>query len=103
VEDEEVQLAIVNRIVEEELSVRATEEIVRKLSEPPPEPRQKRGSEENGVESAQIRALTDRLRTRFGTQVAIKHKAGKGRIEIAYYSREDLERVIELLLGITSS
>jgi ParB family chromosome partitioning protein len=102
VDDADVQQAIVNRIVEEELSVRATEELVRKLGEPAPEKEPAGHSNGNGSESLQITALTDRLRTRFGTQVAIKHRAGKGRIEIAYYSREDLERVIELLLGINS-
>lgn len=101
VEDTAAQEAILNRIVEEELSVRATEDLVRRLANgaPPQKPQRTNGA---SPESWQITALTDRLRTRFGTQVAIKHKAGKGRIEIAYYSREDLERVIEMLLGIGS-
>ena len=102
VEDPEVQDAILNRIQEEDLSVRATEEIVRKLNEPSPAPSNP-AKPAGSPESVQITALTDRLRTRFGTQVMIKHRAGKGRIEIAYYSREDLERVIEILLGIGSS
>ncbi|HUF07908.1 MAG TPA: ParB/RepB/Spo0J family partition protein [Rhodothermales bacterium] len=99
VDDAEVQQAIVNRIIEEQLSVRSTEEIVRRLGEPLPDPKPKR-TNGAGPESTQITALTDQLRSRFGTQVAIKYKAGKGRIEIEYYSREDLERVIEILLGI---
>lgn len=102
VDDEEVQVAILNRIVEEGLSVRSTEDLVRRLNEPRSEPKPSRVNS-GGPDSVQITALTDRLRTRFGTQVAIKHKAGKGRIEIAYYSREDLERVIDLLLGIGAS
>jgi len=102
VEDPEIQEALFNRIVEEDLSVRATEEMVRRLGEATPD---KSASKKKGAapESWQITALTDRLRTRFGTQVAIKHRGGKGRIEISYYSREDLERVIELLLNMGST
>ncbi len=103
VEDVEIQEALFNRIVHEDLSVRATEEMVRRLGEETPDKSKAKRSKGTAPESWQITALTDRLRTRFGTQVAIKHRAGKGRIEISYYSREDLERVMELLLDIGST
>lgn len=47
----------------------------------------------------QLRALTDQLRTHLSTQVQIRPNAkGGGRIELTYYSQEDLERLMELLL-----
>ena len=47
----------------------------------------------------QIQEFANRLRAHFSTQVLIKHKKGGdgGKIEIEYYSNEDLERLMELL------
>ena len=51
-------------------------------------------------ERLEIEGFEDRLREVVATQVAIRHRAdGGGKIEIAYYSEVDLERVIERLLG----
>jgi ParB family chromosome partitioning protein len=46
-----------------------------------------------------INSLTDRLRDTLGTKVQIRPNAGSegGRIEVAYFSDEDLERLIELI------
>jgi len=100
VQDNQVQKEILGQILTEGLSVRDVEEQVRawhKAREessgsgptlPPP-------SDRNIL---QIQALTDRLRSRFSTQIQIRHNArGGGRIEMAYYSEDDLERLMELL------
>jgi ParB family chromosome partitioning protein len=41
--------------------------------------------------------LEDKLRSVFGTQVRIRPSSRGGKIEVSYYSEEDLERIIELL------
>ena len=51
------------------------------------------------VETLQLKKFTDDLRSHFSTQVQIKpSRDGGGRIELAYYSKEDLERLLELLM-----
>ena len=47
----------------------------------------------------QLEQYRDKLRSFLSTQVNIKHKSdGEGRIEISYYSEDDLERLLELVL-----
>ena len=50
-------------------------------------------------DALQLKQFTGALRDRLSTQVKIRHKdSGSGKIEIDYYSQDDLERVLELLL-----
>ena len=44
--------------------------------------------------------IEDRLRRILGTQVRIQTKGEKGSVEIEYYSRDELERILELLLTL---
>jgi ParB family chromosome partitioning protein len=46
-----------------------------------------------------INQLEENLRTQFRTTVKIKHQNNKGKIELMYYSKDDLERLLELLQG----
>ena len=103
IEDPEMQTALADKIIELGLSVRATEQIARDALEGVPDRTKKRPKPASipDAEQAQIVDFTNRLRSHFGTQIAIRHESGKGgRIEIAYYSEDDLERVMELLLGL---
>jgi ParB family chromosome partitioning protein len=110
IEDEAVQVAILKEIQESGLSVRDVETLVRKWQEdqqgdeetpqkPPrtPDPAPTEGSDRDRL---QIQNFTGQLRARLSTQIQIKNKPNGdgGRIEIDYYSNEDLERLIELLL-----
>ena len=104
VSDPDLQIALSEQIIARGMSVRGAEEYVRAVGETRTTKRSKKrdGSSLTDAESAQIRDLTNRIRGHYGTHVSIKHEPGKGgRIEIAYYSEEDLERVIELLLGLS--
>ena len=109
VDDEDVQVEILNEIREADLTVREVEDRVRAWREQknaPPEPEPAPAREKAVVTSPppdrddlQVKQYTNRLRSRLSTQVRIKHKKdGSGRIEIDYYAREDLERLLELLL-----
>jgi ParB family transcriptional regulator, chromosome partitioning protein len=46
-----------------------------------------------------INQLEENLREQFRTTVKIKHQNNKGKIELMYYSKDDLERLLELLQG----
>ncbi len=109
IDDAEAQRLLLQAILTDQLSVRQVEERVRawrKVRHPKPEAQTPTPPETTAAPEApstrdalQIQALTDRLRTRLSTQVQIKrHAKGGGRIEVAYYSDEDLERLIELLI-----
>ncbi len=101
---EPVQLRLLQEIETKQLSVREVEERVRAWHR-----RQERKTDagstsvpaEPDPETLQLRDYEDRLRRRLGTQVHIRHRSGNrgGRIEIAYFSNEELERLLNLLLG----
>lgn len=104
IETPEDQLALHRHIVEKGLSVRQVEQLARtyharrKNVKSPPQPTEQAAAPSR--EALQIEAFTRALRDRLATQVAIRqHPGGGGRIEIAYYSPDDLERVLEVLLG----
>jgi ParB family chromosome partitioning protein len=84
-------------IIKKGLSVREAEAIARRWSEKPKRsitPVKKRGDLES-----QLTSLQDSLRKYLGTKVQITQKGQKGKIEIEYYSHEDLERIVETILG----
>jgi ParB family transcriptional regulator, chromosome partitioning protein len=93
-DDEEAQLAIRDRILNEKLSVRETEDAVKAFKKNKPSAPVK----EKEVVLPQMALNQDRLRDRLGTKVSIKSKGGKGRIEIEYYSEDDFNRLFSLLL-----
>jgi len=67
-------------------------EVRREVDEPKPGERLDR-------DSLQIREFTSLLRNRLSTQVKIRHKSNGGHIEIQYYSNDDLERLLDLILA----
>ncbi|MDY2627296.1 MAG: ParB/RepB/Spo0J family partition protein [Lachnospiraceae bacterium] len=98
--DEQYDLAM--RIVEEELSVRDTEELVRLMNQMPEKTEEKK--QVNPVDD-QTRVIYENyenlLKRLMGTKVSIKKKKNdKGKIEIEYYSLDELERLLELFQKI---
>lgn len=92
VQNEEVQLKLAKDVMDKDLSVRQLEEMV-KLLHVSRETKKKKPAKKE----ASIVQIEERLRTRFGTSVQINKGAKKGKIEIEFYSNDDLERIIELL------
>ena len=94
VENGEQQFQLANKIVQGVLSVRDVEKLVKMMN--PPEKHKK---EEKGPDIQLIyRQLEEKLKSIMGTKVTINRKdRNKGRIEIEYYSQEELERIIELM------
>ncbi len=90
-ESEEEQAALCRKIIAEGLSVRATEALVKngmRRSSEKPEKKQK---------PPEISAFEDKLQLLFGTRVNINMFKKGGKIEIEYYSDEDLNRIFEAL------
>lgn len=99
-ENPDEQYDIAMRIVEEGLSVRETEELVRQMKEPhvPDEENQKEIDPLEEKIRLVYRNYEDILKRIMGTKVSIKKKKDdKGKIEIEYYSMDELERLLELL------
>jgi len=93
--DDGAQLDLAGRIVREDLSVRAVEELVRRDRDPDKAPRRR----SQPRKTPQVRALEDELRGLLGTKVSIQDRRGRGKIVIEYYSGEDFEGVLERLRG----
>ena len=85
------QIKIAEKIVKEGLSVRETEKLIKEL-DAPAKPA-KRKPEKN----ADVKRVEEDLKAVLGTRVNLAQSGKKGKIEIEYYSREELERLIELL------
>lgn len=99
-EDGEKQYQTAKKIIQENLSVRDVEKLVKLLNRPEKEKKKP----ENGPDINLIyRQIEDKLKTIMGTKVVINRKdKNKGRIEIEYYSQEELERLIELMESVRS-
>lgn len=93
-EEGERQYQIAVKITEEKLSVRDVEKLVKMMNRPPKGKKPEKGPDIDLI----YRQVEDKLKSIMGTKVVINQKdKNKGRIEIEYYSQEELERLIELM------
>ena len=93
----EVQEKILGSVVEQDLSVRQTEELVRRLREPKPATAEV-GASVN-VSDPDLERVEEDLRRALGTKVRLARSRRGGRIVIEYYSDEELGRLYERLIG----
>ena len=95
-DDEEQQYQIANKIFDEKLSVRETEKLVKALKNPKKEVKKQKQEHTFVYES-----LEEHMKDIIGTKVKVNSKSnGKGRIEIEYYSEDELERIYDLIMSI---
>ncbi|HSF92280.1 MAG TPA: ParB/RepB/Spo0J family partition protein, partial [Paracoccaceae bacterium] len=94
------QTLLARRVVDEGLSVRALEKVIKRVTTKPVRPRATRPD----LPASHIRYLSEKLHAHFGTSIRIEPcktfangKKGKGRIEIDFFSNDDLDRVLGLL------
>ena len=87
------QKAIWQAIVRKGLSVRQTEELVKKLRTANETVQQKKSTSED----RHLKMVADDLTRRFGTRVQIKRRGKRGKLEIDFYSDDDLNRLLEIL------
>lgn len=97
VSDMEKQESLAMRVFDEKLSVRETEKLVKAVLAPPKEKK----SHSYSAEDAAYENLEEKMKSIMGTKVLIHRKKNdKGKIEIEYYSRDELERIIDLFESI---
>ena len=96
IKDEKKQIEVCDKIIRNGLSVRAAERLTEKIKDDARPERKKRKPSVN----AEIAAVEDELRKIFCTKVNINGKASTGKIEIEYYSIDELNRLIDMLRGI---
>jgi ParB family chromosome partitioning protein len=102
IEDPEKQYTIAQKIFDEKLSVRDTEKLVKNLQN-----EKKNKPEEKEQIDPKLEAiyhdLEEQMKDILGTKVCINHKdAKKGKLEIEYYSQDELDRIIDLLRTISN-
>lgn len=93
IENNDKQYDCAIKIMDEKLSVRETEKLVKSIIE---------GKDKKNIKPKEIdyvyREIEEKLKESLGTKVSIKNKKnGKGKVEIEYYSQEALEKIIDLL------
>ena len=97
ISDESLQENTAMKVFDEKLSVRETEKLVKNLVSPA----KKVKTEKNTAEDAIYESLEEKMKGIMGTKVSIQRKKNnKGKIEIEYYSRDELERIIDLFESI---
>ena len=87
----EKQKTIAEKIILGNLSVRETEKLVKEADER----KEKRPKKNNGKDS-DVLEIEKELKEILGTKVTLKHSGKRGKLEIEYFSREELERLIEI-------
>jgi len=84
------QMEAARKVIKKGLSVRETEALTKKISMP---------LKVKATKDPQISSLEEKLIRNLGTKVRIFHKGKRGKIEIEYYSFEELDRLLEILMG----
>lgn len=97
IEDPELQLQLAQRIFDEKLSVREVEKLVKSILKPAEEKPKKEEIPQSLIYVYQN--IENKLKDKLSRKVAIspKGKNGSGKIEIEFYSNDDLEKLIEIL------
>ncbi len=91
------QLALANRIITQGLNVRQTEDLVKNSKKEP-----KAASKLDPAVAAALKEMENRAAARVGNKVTILHKASnKGKVEIQYHSVAELEKIMEILEGVS--
>ena len=91
--DKEEQFHIASKIFDEKLSVRETEKLIKKINNPT-----KKQPKKELKNDFVYRDIEEKLKQKLGTKVSINRKTEqKGKIEIEYYTPEDLEKILAFL------
>ena len=99
IDNNDMQFELAEKIIEEDLSVRETEELVKitieNMNKPPVVEEKKKVS--NPEVARECMRIAKDLRSIFGTKVNVKNKKNKGKIEIEYNSIDDLDRIVGMI------
>lgn len=98
IENKEMQYGAAVKVFDEKLSVRETEKLVKEILNP--KEKKEEGPKDSALELI-YQQLEEKIKGIIGSKVAIHRKnKDKGRIEIEYYSQDELERIVELLESV---
>ena len=101
IENQEKQFQVAQKIFDEKLSVRETEKLVKKIQQEKEESKPKKEEKIDPKMEAILSDLEETMKGILGTKVAINRKdEKKGKIEIEYYSMDELDRIIDLIRRI---
>ena len=92
--DSKVQCELAQNVIDDKLSVRELELLIRKLKTSNTRTKSKPAANES---NPYYKDITYKLENYFRTKVNITNKNNKGKIEIEYYSEEDLQRILEII------
>lgn len=96
ISDTEAMERLAQKVVRDTLSVREVERLAQGIK--PAKPAKTRSAKRSDLKDPHTRELEEELRRKLGTQVKVLPRSGqKGKIEIEYYSLEDLDRILALL------
>lgn len=94
IDDIKLQYELAQKVIDDKLSVRELELQIKKIKNNDHQKQEKNNSKEN---APYYKDITERLQNYFGTKVNINNNNNKGKIEIEYYSEEDLQRILEII------
>lgn len=101
IEDSEKQYTTAQKIFDEKLSVRETEKLVKKIQQEKDQPASKESTKLDPKLEAIYHDLEENMKAILGTKVSINQKDDKkGKIEIEYYSMDELDRIIDMIRTI---
>ncbi|KGK86788.1 ParB/RepB/Spo0J family partition protein [Clostridium sp. HMP27] len=92
IENKELQYKISQMIIDDKLSVRETEKLIKSLNRD--KEKQRNNKQINNIYYEDIKNKLEEL---FGTRVVLNSNNDKGKIQIEYYSEEDLQRILDIL------
>lgn len=96
IDDLEQQHLLAVKIFDEKLSVRETEKLIKDIKKPKEPPKQEKKVENSFIYDD----LAEKMKQALGTKVKVLSKGnGKGKIEIEYYSDNELERMFEIIMS----
>ena len=96
ISDQGDQLKVAAEIIANGLNVRQAEELVKRTTQNVSRETIRRRTSDEDPDAVR---LTQRLGERLGTRVKLSGSVSKGKLEIDYYSAEDLDRILEIILG----
>ena len=94
IKDNDLQYDIAQKAIDDQVSVRELERLIKKMEN------EKNNKDEEKVEkelNPYYKDIKNRLQNYFGTKVNLSNKKNKGKIEIEYYSDEDLQRILDII------
>lgn len=94
ISDKQKQYELAQQVIDEKLSVRELERLIKRIND---EDEKSKFSDSSIELNPYYKEIKNQLQNFFGTKVNISNKKNKGKIEIEYYSEEDLQRILDIM------